>query len=330
MSKADQMLSILWLLRSGRKMTAQEISDRLEIHVRTVYRCIDSLCASGAPIIAEPGPGGGYKLLGRFMDSPLMFDRDEQKALIHAATFAREAGYPYTQALERAVGKLKLYTNEEQLSEMERYDQGLSVIQTPLDERERNLVAQLERASAEGRTLEMTYAKGSGAPTFRAFDPYEIVHWKGCWYTVGYCRLRGGIRSFRVDRITGLTPTEQYFKRPEHFSAKSHLFAGLLPDSLESKSLVFLRVSGKEQVLNELCRHWLFGHALVDRDKEEAVFRLGKESLVSYVPHLLLPYGRALRILEPDWFIERLVEASLNIAEHYRAAGGLPKTLHQP
>ncbi|WP_334075915.1 MULTISPECIES: YafY family protein [Paenibacillus] len=326
MSKADQMLSILWMLRSGRKMTAQEIAERLEIHVRTVYRCIDSLCASGAPIIAEPGPGGGYRILGRFAESPLMFDRDEQKALVHAATFAREAGYPHTQALERAVDKLKLYTNEEQLSEMERHDQGLAVIQPPSEERERNLLAQLEQASAEERTLEMLYDKGKGAPTSRLFDPYGIVHWKGSWYTVGYCRLRGSIRSFRVDRITGLAATEQHFKRPDNFSAKSHLFAGLLPGSLESETLVTVRVSGKEQVLNELCRHWLFGHALVNRGKEEAVFRLGRESLISYVPHLLLPYGRALRILEPDWFIERLVEASLDIADHYGTMSGQPNT----
>lgn len=46
MAKADNMLSILWLLRSGKQMTAQRLADELEIHIRTVYRCIDALCAS--------------------------------------------------------------------------------------------------------------------------------------------------------------------------------------------------------------------------------------------------------------------------------------------
>lgn len=103
MSKADNMLSILWMLRSGKKMTAQQIADELEIHVRTVYRCIDSLCASGAPIIADSGPNGGFRILGPFAESPLMFDAEEQKALVHASIFAKETGYPFTDALERAI-----------------------------------------------------------------------------------------------------------------------------------------------------------------------------------------------------------------------------------
>lgn len=70
MSKADHMLSILWLLRSGRRMTAKQLSNKLEIHIRTVYRYIDSLCASGAPIIADSGPNGGYRILNRFTESP--------------------------------------------------------------------------------------------------------------------------------------------------------------------------------------------------------------------------------------------------------------------
>src|SRR5690554_2256682 len=107
MSKSDNMLSILWMLRSGRRITAKQIAEELEIHIRTVYRCIDSLCASGVPIIAESGPNGGYQILGDFAESPLMFDMDEQKALVHAATFAQEAGYPFKEELHRAIDKLK-------------------------------------------------------------------------------------------------------------------------------------------------------------------------------------------------------------------------------
>lgn len=53
MPKNDNMLVILWMLNSGVKMTAKQISEKLEINIRTVYRYIDALCASGVPIISD-------------------------------------------------------------------------------------------------------------------------------------------------------------------------------------------------------------------------------------------------------------------------------------
>ncbi|WP_068786482.1 helix-turn-helix transcriptional regulator [Paenibacillus phocaensis] len=319
MSKADHMLSILWLLRSGRKMTARQLADELEVHIRTVYRCIDSLCASGVPIVADAGPGGGYRILGRFAESPLMFDAEEQKALVHASIFAREAGYPFSEALIRAVDKLKLYTNEEQLEHIERHGRGLSVIYPPVDERLQSFLQTLELASAEGISLEMEYAGGKEADAVvRMFDPYGIVHWKGNWYTVGYCRLRQRLRSFRVDRIRRLERSEERFERPSHFSAKTFLLGNLLPESLEDASLLTVRIRGPERALNELQRHWMFGHTLVRRKEEEAVFRMESASLHTYVPYYLLPYGKALSIVEPDALLQRMAEVTRQMAEHYQ------------
>ncbi|QYR22444.1 YafY family transcriptional regulator [Paenibacillus sp. sptzw28] len=320
MSKADNMLSILWMLRSGKRMTAQQLADQLEIHVRTVYRCIDSLCASGVPIIADSGPNGGYQILGRFTESPLLFDMEEQKALAHASTFALEAGYPFKDALNRAVDKLKRYTNEEQLDHIERHVGGLSVIHSPIEGKQQDMLRVLEEAAAQGRAVEMEYFKGNGgSPSKRVFDPYGIIYWKGSWYAVGFCSLRQQLRSFRIDRIVSLEPTERLFERPEAFSAKEFLMRNLLPDSLHAESLSEVRIEGPEQALDLLCQHWLFGHALVEREEGTAVFRLGIPSLQSYVPYFLLPYGKSLTILEPDFLVDRMAEVSAGIAAHYKS-----------
>ncbi len=320
MSKADNMLSILWLLRAGRRMTAQQLADALEIHVRSVYRCIDSLCASGAPIIADSGPNGGYRILGEFADSPLLFDLEEQKALVHSSVFAREAGYPYTDALARAVDKLKRYTNEAQLDRIERHSGGLAVIQTPIDAKQRELLRLLEEAAALGESLDMDYAKAADSTvSSRGLDPYGIVHWKGFWYTVGYCRLRQEVRSFRVDRIVRLERTDRRFERPTAFSSRDFLMHSLFPDVLDTQSLVDVRIRSHEQVLNELCSHWLFGHTLAERRPGEALFRIGHPSLTTYVPYFLLPYGRSLEIVEPRMLIERMTDVSMEMAKHYEA-----------
>ncbi|MFD0586564.1 helix-turn-helix transcriptional regulator [Paenibacillus sp. GCM10027627] len=317
MSKADTMLSILWLLRSGRKLTAKQLADELEIHIRTVYRCIDSLCASGAPIMAEPGPNGGYQMIGRFADAPLMFDMEEQKALVQASAFAEAAGYPFTEALERAMEKLKRYTNGNQLERMERHKSGLSVISTSSSGQD-GFLQLLEQAASDGLSLEMVYDKGRGDAKARAYDPYAIVHWKGKWYTAGFCRLRNDLRSFRVDRILKLEPSERRFERPASFSAKQFMLGQLLPDVSQGHNLVRVVIKAHEQVLNELQGHWLFGHALTERVEGEAYFSLASSSLLTYVPYYLLPYGKALTILEPDELIHRLAQIGEELALHYK------------
>jgi predicted DNA-binding transcriptional regulator YafY len=320
MSKADQMLSILWLLQSGRRMTAKQLASELEIHIRTVYRYIDSLCASGAPIIADSGPNGGYRILNRFAESPLMFDMDEQKALVHASTFAHEAGYPFKEELDRAITKLKRYTNEAQLDQIRRHMEGVSIINPPIEEQQREWLRILEEAAARGRSVEMVYDNGKReTPTVREVDPYGIVHWKGSWYAVGYCNLRKAIRSFRVDRISRIAPGDRYFQRPSEFSAKDYLLRSLLPGTSDSESLATVKIGGYDQALDLLCQHWLFSHTLVERKEGQAVFKLSPSSLKSFVPYFLLPYGKSLAILEPDMLIEKLVEVSRDIATHYES-----------
>ena len=180
MSKADNMLAILWLLTSRRRMTAKQLAEELEIHIRTVYRCIDALCISGIPIVSETGRDGGYFIPEHIKLEPLFFDAEEQKALLQAAAFAREAGYSSKAALSRAVSKIKRYANPEQLERMERHEISLEVIQPPSAASLISMLTEIEKC------MDL-----HGSINKRIVDPYGLVHWKSKWYAVGYCRLRG-------------------------------------------------------------------------------------------------------------------------------------------
>ncbi|WP_409343289.1 helix-turn-helix transcriptional regulator [Paenibacillus sp. MBLB4367] len=319
MSKADNMLSILWLLKTEKRMTGKQLADALEINIRTVYRYIDALCASGVPIVSDAGHNGGYSLLGTFMEAPLFFDMNEQKALVHAAIFAQESGYPFGDALAQAIAKLKMYTNQEQLERINRHAAGFDVIGPPPDGSEAPILQELEAAVADSHTIGIDYQKGYGAQTFeRRIDPYGIVLWKGKWYVVGHCHLRLDIRSFRVDRIRRLTRTDSVFERPAGFSARQVFMANIIPETDKPDQLVTMRIRGKRQAIDDLCGHWLFGQLLQERDAESAVFKLEKNMMLHYVPHLLMTYRQSIQVLEPDALKERLVAAAADLLTHYK------------
>ncbi|SDK43781.1 helix-turn-helix transcriptional regulator [Sediminibacillus albus] len=309
MPKIDNMLAILWMLRSGEKITAKQISEKLEINIRTVYRYIDTISTSGVPIISEPGHNGGYTLLNNFIEAPLFFDFEEQTSLFHAAVFAEEAGYYGGEALNRAISKLSKYSNQEQETKINQHLTSLEVISRLSSLSMESSLKELEQALADGYSVKILYHKsGEKQLNYRLVDPYRIIYWNNKWYMIGFCHLRNDIRSFRVDRIESLMLTENKFNRPENFPARDFFIKNLLPTIEDKEGIISLVINGDKSVLADICQHWFLGHYLQERTSNQAVFHLEKDMIHTYVPYLLLPYNKSIKVIEPISLKKRLIE----------------------
>ncbi|MEB2299656.1 YafY family transcriptional regulator [Lysinibacillus xylanilyticus] len=319
MPKIDNMLAILWMLRSGEKITAKQISEKLEMNIRTVYRYIDTISTSGVPIISEPGHNGGYTLLNNFIEAPLFFDFEEQTSLFHAAVFAEEAGYYGGEALNRAISKLSKYSNQEQETKINQHLTSLEVISRLSSLSMEPFLKELEQAVADGYSVKILYHKsGEKQLNYRLVDPYRIIYWNNKWYVIGFCHLRNDIRSFRVDRIESLMLTENKFNRPENFSARDFFMKNLLPTIEDKEGITSLVINGNESTLNDVCQHWFLGHYLHERNSNQAVFLLEKGIVHTYIPYLLLPYGKSIQIIEPMSLKKRLVEVLSELIQFHQ------------
>ncbi|MDP5276573.1 helix-turn-helix transcriptional regulator [Chengkuizengella axinellae] len=319
MPKIDNILAILWMLSSGEKITAKQISEKLEMNIRTVYRYIDTLSTSGVPIISEPGHNGGYTILNNFIEAPLFFDFEEQTSLYHAAVFAEEAGYYGGEALDRAISKLSKYSNQEQETKINQHLNSLEVISRLSFPSLETFLRQLEQAVADGYTVKILYHKsGEEQSMYRLVDPYKMIYWKNKWYVIGFCHLRNGIRSYRVDRIESLMLTENKFIRPENFSAREFFMKDLLPTIENKEEVISLVINGNTTTLGDICQHWFLGHYLKERTLNQAVFLFEEDILHTYVPYLLLPYGKSIQVIEPISLKKRLIEVLSELIEFHQ------------
>ncbi|CAH1193735.1 hypothetical protein PAECIP111893_00541 [Paenibacillus plantiphilus] len=322
MSKTDNLLAILWLLTSRKRMTAPQLAEELEMSVRTVYRYIDALCASGVPIVAEFGREGGYSLLSQFVESPLFFDEDERKAIVHAAMFAQQAGYPYGDALERSLSKIKRYTNEEQLDALERYTRGFDVL-PPLDAapiHDEPIFRQLDEAIANNRTVAITYRKENQTSTeSRSINPYGFVHWTNKWYVIAYCQLRCAVRSFRVDRVIALNQTDEVFERPEGFSAGDYFTAQFKPTLPLEGTLTTVIIEGKPDAIRQLYSSRYLRFYVTKRTDDMVTFQLDNALMHKYLPNILTQYGELIWVVEPQSLRETLASHVSNLLRYYQS-----------
>ncbi|MGW8251361.1 MAG: helix-turn-helix transcriptional regulator, partial [Anaerolineales bacterium] len=86
------------------------------------------------------------------------------------------------------------------------------------------ILEKLRQAAREHRRVRMAYhSLGQPEPVQREIDPYALVHRWGWWYAIGYCHLRQGLRTFRLDRIRQLILLETVFDLPADFNLQDYL-----------------------------------------------------------------------------------------------------------
>jgi predicted DNA-binding transcriptional regulator YafY len=78
----DRIMAIFIHLQSRRTVRAQDLADRFEVSLRTIYRDIKSLEQAGIPIYSEAGTG--YELMEGYKLPPVMFSQEEALSFIAA------------------------------------------------------------------------------------------------------------------------------------------------------------------------------------------------------------------------------------------------------
>ena len=220
MRRADRMFQIVNLLRSRKQLSAQALADELEVSVRTIYRYVDDLSASGVPIYGEPGVG--YRLLDGFELPPLTLTDDEGEALVVAVRMlAVWAGSDLKQAAQSLLHKIESAAPETQKL---RWQSQLYVPDFMHSEEVAHL-QQLRSCIKQAHKADLRYQREDGTFSQRTVHPLALFYWGNKWTLGAWCELRTSFRDFRVDRIYELKILQDAFDVDGDTGVKAYLEA---------------------------------------------------------------------------------------------------------
>ncbi|MGE6783877.1 helix-turn-helix transcriptional regulator [Ensifer adhaerens] len=214
MRPADRLFRIIQLLRaSGRVMTAREIAEKMEVAQRTIYRDMEHLIASGAPIDGERGVG--YLLRGAFDAPPLAFTFEQLEALAFGARAVQMLGDGrLAQAAREAMEKIAHGLPPEHRQRLTAAP--LRAFRSSLQPEPPVLLGEIRHAITDRRKLRLEYDSLKDEHSERTIWPLGLSVFGHFWLLTGWCELRSDFRDFRVDRIAALhVERERYEATPE-------------------------------------------------------------------------------------------------------------------
>jgi predicted DNA-binding transcriptional regulator YafY len=240
----DRIVAILIQLQSKKIVKAQELANRFDVSLRTIYRDIRTLEASGVPIYSEAGVG--YALMDGYRLPPVMFTREEASSFIAAEKLMQKftdvtLGNHYASAMY----KLKAVLRSDDKDWVSSIESSVLMQSSEklFNDKSPNTLATLFESIAEKTLVLLSYeAFNAEGITKRKIEPVGVFHDNNNWYVLGYCHLRKDYRQFRADRIHEIKKTEIPFSL-EHNPLETYLDKSKTISTIKIRILVAKKIA---------------------------------------------------------------------------------------
>jgi predicted DNA-binding transcriptional regulator YafY len=308
---ARQWQLIQHLARSRAGAGLDDLAAELGCVRRTVYRDLDALMYAGFPVTSEKRDG---KVYYRFLDSfelgQVPFTPDELLALAFSEDLLGTLeGTVFHDSIRGALAKIRAGLGPELSSYLERLSDGFRVLPGPHKRYEafRETIRSLNVAVLESRKVEMRYRTGrTGEESSRQIDPYKVWYHAGALYVIGFDHRSGEIRTFSIDRIQALEPTEEVFVVPENFDFDAYTASsfGVVADPAVP---VHIRFSADWATYVEE-RQW-HGSQTAERLQDGRLDLRMEVGATQELANWILSFGGGAEVLEPASLREEVLAA---------------------
>jgi predicted DNA-binding transcriptional regulator YafY len=196
MRRADRLMQLVQILRDGTLHRAGDLARATNVSLRTIYRDMETLAASGVPIEGERGIG--YRVTAAITLPPLNLTMTEMEALhIGLSAVAHSEDAELSAAATSLTSKLDAVMPEDR----SRAPQGYGFAIYPFADAARGFqhLPSLRQAVRTRQKLEMVLNA-----TKRIVRPLQLDYWGRLWTCVVWCETTRAFEEVRVDQITSL------------------------------------------------------------------------------------------------------------------------------
>jgi predicted DNA-binding transcriptional regulator YafY len=318
--RADRLVSLVLLLQARGLTAARVLAAELDVSVRTIYRDLEALSAAGVPIVTDPGPGGGCRLLDdyRFPLRGLRPDEAEALLILGVPQIFNELGLGGALAMARR--RIQVTTG------VSGADTALVHLDMPrwfAGQEEVPELRTLARAVRRGRLVAFRYR---GERRSRIARPLGLVNKAGIWYLVARTSKDDSDQDavvFRVSSISLARELRQPAERPAGFELAafwtrwSAEFAASLPRVSVVVRAAPEAVAAFPEVLGDGAREAIAGASEPDQ-RGWRVIRLSFDHEIA-AAYRLAGFGGSVEVLRPAAVRDRLVATACAIVERYAA-----------
>ena len=316
MNRIDRLTAILIQLQSKRLITAQEIAERFDISVRTVYRDIRALEEAGVPIGAEAGKG--YFIMEGYHLPPVMFTREEAGAmLLGSKILEKQSDQSIKENFDNALLKIKAILKFQEKDHLENLEEHIAVLSVPgmtKADFSNNFLSEIQNAIVSRETLKFDYFSNyNGQLTTREAEPSGLCHYGDHWHLIAYCRMRRDFRDFRIDRISKLRRQNEHFSKDRKADFQNFVQKMILGSPLREVKALF-----DKQVVKYIEGEKYYHGFIEEKERENGIEMTFMVPDLRYFARWMLMFGSAAGVVSPHELKGMIVSLVDELHKHYR------------
>lgn len=293
---ASRLFQIINILMDKKSVTASELSKRLEVSIRTIYRDIDALTIAGIPVYATQGKGGGIALLDSYVLRRSLLSKEEQSNILLALKSVSASA-----DVDDLIMKLSGMFQKEDTEWLE-----IDFTRWGIKQGDNEKFTVLKQAILHHHVIEFMYCSSYRDQQIRKVKPCKLVYKTRNWYLQAFCVDKQAYRTFKLNRIRQIEVGNEVFQEV------------LIPPPLDGLTTVDERYP---TIVLKFPNSFAF--RLYDEFEESDVTMDEEGNFIirvafpedSWLYGYLLSFGSGMEILEPAHIKQRIAEEAKKIFE---------------